>query len=88
MTMEHTPSPTPGSPDPGPSVPPPDHPGDSDSPDVEREEGPGKKKQNEEPEISYEEDIPSDGNDPQGEAEMRYVPARPELAPVPDHLKN
>ena len=80
--MDHTPSPTPGAPDPGPSMPALDH------PDVEREEGPGKQKQNEEPEIAYEEDIPSGGEDPDGQAEIRRVPAQPELSPTPDHLKN
>ncbi len=80
--MDHTPSPTPGTPDPGHAIPPPDH------PDNEREESPGKQKQGDEPEIAYEEDIPSDGNDPEGEAEIRRVPSRPELSPTPDRLKN
>jgi hypothetical protein len=80
--MDHTPSPTPGGPDPGPSMPPPDH------PDVEREESPDKRKQGEEPGIAYEEDIPSDGEDPEAQAEIRHVPAKPELSPAPDRLRN
>ncbi len=52
---------------------------------MEREEGPGK---NEEPGISYEEDIPSDGEDVDGQAEIRNMPEKPELSPVPEHLKN
>lgn len=80
--MDHTPSPVPGAPDPGPSMPPPDH------PDLEREEGPGKQKQNEEPEIAYEEDISSDSENPDGQPEIRPAPDRPELSPTPDHLKN
>jgi hypothetical protein len=58
------------------------------TPGTGREEGPGKKQHNEEPDIRYEDDIPSDGPDSQGEAEIRNVPARPELSPTPDHLKN
>lgn len=80
--MDHTSSPSSGGQGPSPSMPPPGH------PDVEREDGPGQKNRNEEPEITYEEDIPSDGDDPQGKAEIRQVPARPELSPMPDHLKN
>lgn len=80
--MEHTPSPTPNGPPAGPSMPPPDH------PDLEREEGPGKTGQNEEPEISHEDDIPSDGEDVEGQAEIRKLPPRPELSPVPEHVKN
>ena len=51
-------------------MPPPDH------PDVEHEERPGKQKQNEEPEIAYEENIPAGGEDPDGQAEIRPVPGR------------
>lgn len=80
--MDHTPSPTPDAPPDGPTMPPPDH------PDIEREEGPGKSGQNEEPEIAYEEDIPSDGEDVDGQAEIRCIPDKPELSPAPDHLKN
>lgn len=66
-------------------MPPPQHPGVNET---DHEEGPGRQQQNEEPEVSYEDDIPSDGADPEGEAEIRHVPARPELSPTPDHLKN
>ncbi|MES2508601.1 MAG: hypothetical protein V4625_01660 [Pseudomonadota bacterium] len=65
-------------------MPPPEHPG---IPGGGHEEGPGKS-QNEEPEVRYEDDIPSDGADGQGEAEIRHVPSKPELSPVPDRLKN
>jgi hypothetical protein len=61
--MDHTPSPTPDAPPDGPSTPGPDH------PDLEREEGPGKDGQTEQPEI-------------------RHVPEKPEVLPVPEHLKN
>ena len=55
---------------------------------IDREDGPGAHKQNEEPEISYEADIPSDGADEQGEAEIRKLPEKPELSPKPDRLEN
>lgn len=83
--MVHVPSPVPGAPGPGSSVPPPDYPG---VPDTEEQESPRRQPKGEEPGISYEEDIPSDGADPEGEAEIRHVPARPELSPLPDHLNN
>lgn len=59
-----------------------------DTKGIDREEGPGPQKQNEEPEVAYEEDIPSDGIDEQGQAEIEKIPAKPELSPKPDHLKN
>lgn len=79
--MDHTPSPTPGAPDPGASMPPPDH------PDVERKESPSKQKPHDEPEIAYEEDISSDGENPDCRPEIRPVPGLPELSPTPDHLR-
>lgn len=80
--MNHTPSSTPGAPDPGPLIPPPLN------PDVEREEGPRKQKHNEKPEFAYEEDIPSDGEDPGCRPEISPIPAVPEMSPTADHRRN
>lgn len=78
--MDHTPSSPPGAVPGGPSMPRPDHP--------DLEHGPGKNGQNEEPEVSYEEDIPSDGEDVDGQAEIRQLPDKPEISSTPEHLKN
>lgn len=80
----HVPSPAPGAPDPGASMPSPAYPGVTG---LDGEESSTGQKPVVELEVTYEEDIPSDGTGPQGEPEIRDVPARTEISPVPDHLK-
>lgn len=54
----------------------------------EQEEGPGERKGNDRPDIVTGPGQPDDAEQEQGTAEIRPTPAEPELAPVPDHLKN
>lgn len=49
-------------------------------PKLEHEECKGSVDGSAEPEITQEEDIPSDGPDPEAEAEMKYVLPHPELS--------
>jgi hypothetical protein len=54
---------------------------------VEHEEGPGKRQGGERPEIAVP-TLPDGSTQEQGAAEIQPVPAKPELAPVPERLKN
>ena len=55
---------------------------------VDREDGPGRQKQNEWAEIAHEADTSQDGRDEQVEAEIHPLPHVPELSPKPEKLKN
>ena len=54
---------------------------------LEREEWKGSLDGNAEPEIAHEEDIPSDGADPEAEAEINKLPPRPELSTPPENAR-
>ena len=54
---------------------------------LECEEWKGSVDKNAEPEISHESDIPSDGADHEGEAEIRKITPKPELSTPPDNAR-
>ena len=61
--------------------------GTGSTPTLEREEWTGYGDKNAAPEITLEVDIPSDGADPEGEAEIKQLPPQPELSVPPENAR-
>ena len=55
---------------------------------ADRGHGAGQEGQTEESEVASKHDDPSGGADQHGRPELKELPAKPELSPIPAHLKN